>query len=298
VPLRETFARFVARDGRHYLEPIAGRGVAVDGAPVGGSMALDRRHVLAIGDLEFVYSRSAAAAGVTPAASPPTPPLPTRPSSGTVVDAGGFDVLPDLNRRPSGLVAKPKAPDETPVTAPRPKLNADDDAAASTMFEKGGFDALPSLSRKAPAASVTGPPASPPPAVPPPAPSAPPTPPAAPPPPPPSAARTELFVPPPVTPQLELDARIPDVGAMSFPLKFGDNVLGRSQDCDITVPDPKNWLSRRHAVVRVTPDAVELVDLGGMNGTFVNGNRISTVALTPGARFSLGPHLEFTLRKT
>jgi pSer/pThr/pTyr-binding forkhead associated (FHA) protein len=187
------------------------------------------------------------------------------------------------------------------VTAPRAKLAADE---KSTMFEAGGFAPLPTLGKKAaapPPPVVQPPPPPAPPAVPSPPPVVqPPPPPPAPPPRPqtPTAAPTEVFIPPPQDPKLELVATVPDAGTMSFPLKFGDNTIGRAVDCDLCVPDSKNWLSRKHAVLRVSKERVELVDLGGMNGTFMNGAPITTATLSPGSSFSLGPHLEFTLRKT
>jgi pSer/pThr/pTyr-binding forkhead associated (FHA) protein len=45
-------------------------------------------------------------------------------------------------------------------------------------------------------------------------------------------------------------------------------------DADIALEDPQ--ISRRHAVVRNTNGAVEIADAGSANGTFVNGERIST----------------------
>lgn len=85
--------------------------------------------------------------------------------------------------------------------------------------------------------------------------------------------------------------------SVAFALEPGDNVVGRSEECDITVDDPDLWLSRKHAVLRVKPEGVELVDLASVNGTFVGGERIERAALTPGSTFHLGPELEFQLRK-
>lgn len=103
-----------------------------------------------------------------------------------------------------------------------------------------------------------------------------------------------MFVPPTL---YELHVTIPDVGPTVFPLKLGENVVGRGQDADIRIPDPKKWLSRKHVVVKVSVDRVELVDLAGTNGTFVNGQRITNVVIAPGTQFDLGPSLAITLRK-
>jgi pSer/pThr/pTyr-binding forkhead associated (FHA) protein len=98
--------------------------------------------------------------------------------------------------------------------------------------------------------------------------------------------------------QYELVVNIPNEGPRTFPLKRGDNVLGRGDASDIKLPDPEQWLSRKHAMVRVNEDdSIELVDLNGVNGTFVKGARIETARLQPGATFVLGPNLEFKLQE-
>ena len=105
----------------------------------------------------------------------------------------------------------------------------------------------------------------------------------------------QAFVPPP---QWALTANVPGQGAMSYPLRVGDNVIGRGEGCDIKIPDPEQWLSRKHASVRVAADgSVEVVDLKGINGTFVKGTRIERAPLESGGTFVLGPHLEFKLQE-
>jgi hypothetical protein len=48
-------------------------------------------------------------------------------------------------------------------------------------------------------------------------------------------------------------------------------VLGR-ENCDVTLPDSE--ASRRHAAVRPAQGGVEVEDLGSLNGTFVDGQRL------------------------
>jgi hypothetical protein len=48
-------------------------------------------------------------------------------------------------------------------------------------------------------------------------------------------------------------------------------VLGR-ENCDVTLPDPE--ASRRHAAVRPAGSGVEVEDLGSLNGTFVDDERL------------------------
>jgi pSer/pThr/pTyr-binding forkhead associated (FHA) protein len=62
-------------------------------------------------------------------------------------------------------------------------------------------------------------------------------------------------------------------------------VLGRQ--ADLVVDDPQ--VSRRHAVVRPAGDALEVEDLGSLNGTWVNGARIDgPTRLAPGDRVRVG----------
>jgi pSer/pThr/pTyr-binding forkhead associated (FHA) protein len=48
-------------------------------------------------------------------------------------------------------------------------------------------------------------------------------------------------------------------------------VIGRV-DADVTIDDP--LVSRRHAVIRPSGEALEVEDLGSLNGTWVNGGRL------------------------
>ena len=63
-------------------------------------------------------------------------------------------------------------------------------------------------------------------------------------------------------------------------------VLGR-QAADLEIDDPQ--VSRRHAAVRLAGDAIEVEDLGSLNGTWVNGSRIDgPTRLAPGDRVRVG----------
>ena len=57
-------------------------------------------------------------------------------------------------------------------------------------------------------------------------------------------------------------------------------VLGRAKECDIRLNFAH--LSRRHAVLTVTPQGLELEDLGSSNGTFVNDVKVRRVMLKNG----------------
>ena len=58
------------------------------------------------------------------------------------------------------------------------------------------------------------------------------------------------------------------------------STLGRDSSCDILIPG--THLSRRHAEITVTGDALHIRDLDSANGTFVNGQRINTTTVRAG----------------
>ena len=71
----------------------------------------------------------------------------------------------------------------------------------------------------------------------------------------------------------------------SLPI-VGEVVIGR-ENADLTIEDQE--LSRRHAVVRPAGAGVEVEDLGSMNGTIVDGRRITApVTVTTGATLEVG----------
>jgi PAS domain-containing protein len=62
--------------------------------------------------------------------------------------------------------------------------------------------------------------------------------------------------------------------------------IGRVPDNEICVPTPS--ISRKHAVIALTPDGYVLTDLESGNGTFVNDQRIKMSKLKDGDRIRLG----------
>ncbi len=63
-------------------------------------------------------------------------------------------------------------------------------------------------------------------------------------------------------------------------------VIGR-EGADLTITDPQ--ISRRHTAVRPVDDGVEIEDLGSLNGTFVNGERLSKpITLTSSGKIRIG----------
>jgi len=67
----------------------------------------------------------------------------------------------------------------------------------------------------------------------------------------------------------------------------GEFVIGRAANCQLSLDDP--LVSRNHATLTVTPDAVVLADLGSRNGVRVNSDRIhGKRSLSHGDQISIG----------
>ncbi|MEO3937386.1 DUF3662 and FHA domain-containing protein [Dermatophilaceae bacterium Soc4.6] len=108
------------------------------------------------------------------------------------------------------------------------------------------------------------------------------------PPPSPSEAYERPQVPPPARgpaqrPWLTINGeRYPLIGALT--------VLGRDEGADIILDDP--GISRRHCEVRVSTDGPHLVtsvrDLRSTNGTYVNGERVTSRRLGDGDQITVG----------
>src|SRR4029079_15615185 len=79
-------------------------------------------------------------------------------------------------------------------------------------------------------------------------------------------------------------------------LPVGDFIIGRSDECQLSLDDPR--VSRRHAVLHVRGDGVSLEDLGSRNGDVLNGTKIhGEHDLDPGDKISIGSQ-EMTLHFT
>jgi pSer/pThr/pTyr-binding forkhead associated (FHA) protein len=62
-------------------------------------------------------------------------------------------------------------------------------------------------------------------------------------------------------------------GSAEVPLRDGQTVMGRGEDCNLIVND--GLLSRRHVCFKLDNEGFSVEDLGSTNGVYVNGRRIS-----------------------
>lgn len=72
------------------------------------------------------------------------------------------------------------------------------------------------------------------------------------------------------------------------PVGAKDVSIGRSPDNGLVIDNPA--VSYHHARVFSEEGRLMLEDFGSMNGTFVNGQRVKTVALKPGDSVAIGKH--------
>ncbi len=76
-----------------------------------------------------------------------------------------------------------------------------------------------------------------------------------------------------------------EVGTSTLALTRRHTVLGRGAESDLRLDDP--GISRRHAEI-VLSDPPRISDLASTNGTFVDGERVTSAELYNGARIGIG----------
>ena len=81
--------------------------------------------------------------------------------------------------------------------------------------------------------------------------------------------------------------RGPSAGSR-FLLDTDEVTAGRHPDSSIFLDDVT--VSRRHAVFRRTPEGYVVADVGSLNGTYVNRDRIDEIALTGGDEVQIGKY--------
>jgi DNA-binding NtrC family response regulator len=80
----------------------------------------------------------------------------------------------------------------------------------------------------------------------------------------------------------------PDFAALDpvYPLHGEGLLIGADPECQIVLPDAA--VSGSHALLAVNGDHVEIADLQSYNGTVVDGERVESARLLPGAEIRLG----------
>ena len=77
-------------------------------------------------------------------------------------------------------------------------------------------------------------------------------------------------------------------GTRVLRLQCEETVIGRRQDCDLRIPSTD--VSRRHCLLSMHDGCLNVEDLDSVNGTYVNGRRISgRQVVMPGDRLQIGP---------
>jgi diguanylate cyclase (GGDEF)-like protein len=71
-----------------------------------------------------------------------------------------------------------------------------------------------------------------------------------------------------------------------YPIGNGDHIIGRSPSADIQID--QDSISRQHAKLRFDGEQLTVQDLGSTNGTFINGDRVSSGKLGEGDRLHIG----------
>lgn len=77
--------------------------------------------------------------------------------------------------------------------------------------------------------------------------------------------------------------------AYSLPSKHEASIIGAAEDCWLRLWDPTGRISRRHAVLTFGADGWSVADLQSKNGVHLDGARVPSLSLVPGAEIRIGP---------
>ena len=103
---------------------------------------------------------------------------------------------------------------------------------------------------------------------------------------PPQAGGDQGYGPPQPSMGTPAGAKLISGDGRQYAVAMGQTTIGRGEQAQIRLPDV--GISRRHARVDYDGTQVLVTDLGSTNGTMVNGQRITTVAIRPGDVIQLG----------
>ncbi|MDJ0749593.1 MAG: FHA domain-containing protein [Woeseiaceae bacterium] len=85
--------------------------------------------------------------------------------------------------------------------------------------------------------------------------------------------------------QRRLRIQIPELEPLEVELQPGRYMIGRGATADIKLSSPA--VSRRHALLIDTGESVQFLDLGSVNGVYIDGERVAEGTLEPGSVLSL-----------
>lgn len=90
------------------------------------------------------------------------------------------------------------------------------------------------------------------------------------------------------TPKYKLIVQTANTEPRTYPIKKEEIIIGRSSACDVTVQD--DFISGKHAAIRIDREKVFIRDLGSSNKTYIDNEAITEeVRMNPGTPARLGP---------
>jgi pSer/pThr/pTyr-binding forkhead associated (FHA) protein len=80
--------------------------------------------------------------------------------------------------------------------------------------------------------------------------------------------------------------KFPQQKSLVFPLVFGENLIGRGDDCRLRLPSVS--VSRQHCRILVGKQNVNIEDMDSQNGILVNGKAVKQHTMKSGDEIQVG----------
>ncbi|MFL5815298.1 MAG: FHA domain-containing protein [Bdellovibrionia bacterium] len=94
-------------------------------------------------------------------------------------------------------------------------------------------------------------------------------------------------------PQFRLFFKAGDANVLEYQIQKDEIFIGRGKDCDVVLTDKK--VSRKNTLIFRSGNLISVKDLGSVNGTYVNGKKVTEVVLSGGDKIRIG-EAEFEFR--